>query len=104
MGFVTMTLKNATMKASAGHMFSPLTTSWKSRGSGSLTAEDVKDLNAFINDKVNKMLKGHNNELHMMSNFKELLISSGDESIEIIVSGISAEASDNKDSKLAAKK
>eukprot|EP00957_Ditylum_brightwellii_P097435 7421004-Ditylum_brightwellii.AAC.2 len=69
-----------------------------------LVAKDVKDLNTFINDKVNKMLNEHDNNLHVMNSVKELSISSSNESIQSIASNTLAKASDSKDRKLAAKK
>eukprot|EP00957_Ditylum_brightwellii_P022412 1691449-Ditylum_brightwellii.AAC.1 len=81
-----------------GNIFSPLTTSWKSRGS------EFKDLNMFVNDKINKMPKEHGNDLHVMSNFEELLISSSNNIIKSSVSDTLAKVFNKEDSKLEAKK
>eukprot|EP00957_Ditylum_brightwellii_P145488 11078233-Ditylum_brightwellii.AAC.1 len=69
-----------------------------------LNAIVVKDLNAFINDKVDEILKEHDNALHMVSDFKERLISSSNKSGQSIIRKTSVIASNNKDCKPVAKK
>eukprot|EP00957_Ditylum_brightwellii_P108201 8255646-Ditylum_brightwellii.AAC.1 len=90
MGFVMMSWKSATMNTLEGSTYSPLTASWKSRGSDS--------------NKVNVMLKEYNNSLHAIRNFKELLISSSNESIECPISNALVKATGNEYSKLVTKK
>eukprot|EP00957_Ditylum_brightwellii_P056359 4272263-Ditylum_brightwellii.AAC.1 len=68
-----ITKESVTMSMLAGSMFSPLTALWKSRGS-------------VVNNKVDKMIKEHNNTLHVISNFKGLLISLSDDRTESIIS------------------
>eukprot|EP00957_Ditylum_brightwellii_P200378 15276472-Ditylum_brightwellii.AAC.1 len=58
----------------------------------------------FVNNKVNKMFKEHVNNMHIMSNFENVLISSTDKSVQRIMSITSVEASNNEDCKLVAKK
>eukprot|EP00957_Ditylum_brightwellii_P049073 3723546-Ditylum_brightwellii.AAC.1 len=70
----------------------------------SLTGKEVKDLNTFVKDKINKTIKERNRNMHAMSNFKDLLISSSDESIQSIISNNSNEESDSNSHKPAHKK
>eukprot|EP00957_Ditylum_brightwellii_P186993 14241216-Ditylum_brightwellii.AAC.1 len=59
----------------------------------SLTGKEVKDLNVFAKDKIDKTIKDRNCDMHAMSDFKDLLISSSDESIQSIISNTSNEES-----------
>eukprot|EP00957_Ditylum_brightwellii_P120702 9206554-Ditylum_brightwellii.AAC.1 len=70
----------------------------------SLSAKEVKDLNAFVKDKVDKMIKDCNYDMHAMSGFKNLLISSSNESAQSIKRNTSTKASDDEDCKQTAKK
>eukprot|EP00957_Ditylum_brightwellii_P111756 8523835-Ditylum_brightwellii.AAC.1 len=70
----------------------------------SLTGNEVKDLNTFIKDKIKDTIKGHDCNIHAMSNFKDLSISSSNKSIQSIISNTSVEDSDNNSCKLAPKK
>eukprot|EP00957_Ditylum_brightwellii_P146162 11128968-Ditylum_brightwellii.AAC.1 len=63
-----------------------------------LIGKEVKDLNTFVKDKINKTIKEHNCNMHVMSDFKDLSISSSNESIKSIksvISNTSVESSDN---------
>ena len=60
-----------------------------------MTGKEVKDLNAFVKDKINETIKEHNHDMHAMSNFKDLSISSSHESIQSIISNTSNEESDS---------
>eukprot|EP00957_Ditylum_brightwellii_P056622 4292096-Ditylum_brightwellii.AAC.1 len=73
----------------------------KKRG---LTGRDVKDLNAFIKDKIKEMIKERNRNMHAMSNFDNLSISSSDDSIESIISDTFNEESGGNSCKPAHKK
>jgi hypothetical protein len=73
----------------------------KKRG---LAGKEVKDLNAFVKDKINETVKQHECSMRVMSNFEELSISSSNESVQSIVSDTSVEDSGNEDCKLASKK
>eukprot|EP00957_Ditylum_brightwellii_P004597 349611-Ditylum_brightwellii.AAC.1 len=70
----------------------------------SLTGREVKDLNTFVKDKIKETIKDRNRNMHAMSNFKDLSISSSDDSIESIISGAFDEESDSDSRKLAHKK
>eukprot|EP00957_Ditylum_brightwellii_P051280 3888028-Ditylum_brightwellii.AAC.1 len=41
-----------------------------------LSAKEVKDLNIFVKGKINKTIKEHNCNMHAMSNFEDLFLSS----------------------------
>eukprot|EP00957_Ditylum_brightwellii_P001771 136344-Ditylum_brightwellii.AAC.1 len=69
----------------------------KKRG---LICKEVKDLNVFVKDKI----KERNCNMHTMSNFKDLSISSSSKSIQSIISNTSVEGSGNESYKLAHKK
>eukprot|EP00957_Ditylum_brightwellii_P075112 5707866-Ditylum_brightwellii.AAC.1 len=75
-----------------------------------LTGQEVKDLNTFvkdnvfIKDKINETIKERNHNMHAMSNFKDLSISSIDDSIKSIISDTSDEESDSDSCKPAHKK
>eukprot|EP00957_Ditylum_brightwellii_P088239 6721969-Ditylum_brightwellii.AAC.1 len=69
-----------------------------------LTGKEVKDLNTFVKDKIDETIKEHNRDMQTMSDFKDLSISSSDESIQSIISNTSDEESDNNSRKLAHKK
>eukprot|EP00957_Ditylum_brightwellii_P171977 13093665-Ditylum_brightwellii.AAC.2 len=69
-----------------------------------LTGKEVKDLNAFIKDKINKTLKERNRDMHTTSNFEDLSISSSNKSIQSIISNTSDEESDGDSCKPAHKK
>eukprot|EP00957_Ditylum_brightwellii_P182555 13906305-Ditylum_brightwellii.AAC.1 len=58
----------------------------------------------FVKDKINETIKERNCNMHAMSNFKDLSISSSNESIQSIVSDTSDEESDNDSCKPAHKK
>eukprot|EP00957_Ditylum_brightwellii_P011338 857339-Ditylum_brightwellii.AAC.1 len=70
----------------------------------SLTGREVKDLNAFVKDKINETIKEHNRNMHAMSNFEDLSISSSNDSIKSIISDTYDEESDGNSHKLAHKK
>ena len=59
----------------------------------SLTGREVKDLNAFVKDKMRDC------NMQRMSNFKDLSISSSNEIIQIIISNTSDEESDGNSCK-----
>eukprot|EP00957_Ditylum_brightwellii_P013758 1037124-Ditylum_brightwellii.AAC.1 len=58
----------------------------KKRG---LTGKEVKDLNALVKDKVKEMIKESNHNMHTMSDFKDLSISSSNKSIQSIINDTS---------------
>eukprot|EP00957_Ditylum_brightwellii_P190088 14471441-Ditylum_brightwellii.AAC.1 len=70
----------------------------------SLTGQEVKDLNAFVKDKIEETIKESNRNMHTMSNFKDLSISSSNDSIQSIISNTSDEESDSNSCKPAHKK
>eukprot|EP00957_Ditylum_brightwellii_P061851 4693602-Ditylum_brightwellii.AAC.1 len=51
-----------------------------------LTGQEVKDLNMFVKDKIDETIKEHDRNMHAMSNFKDLSISSSNNSIKSIIS------------------
>ena len=59
----------------------------------SLTGREVKDLNAFVKDKINETIKERNCNMYAMSNFNNLSLSSSNESMESIISNTSDEES-----------
>eukprot|EP00957_Ditylum_brightwellii_P022067 1664664-Ditylum_brightwellii.AAC.1 len=73
----------------------------KKRG---LTCKEVKDLNAFVKDKIKERIKERNRGVHTMNDFKDLSISSSNESIQSIISDTSVEGSDDDSHKPANKK
>eukprot|EP00957_Ditylum_brightwellii_P168607 12833484-Ditylum_brightwellii.AAC.1 len=48
----------------------------------SLSAKEVKDLIVFIKDKIKEMIKERNCNMHVMSNFEDLSISSSNKSVQ----------------------
>eukprot|EP00957_Ditylum_brightwellii_P041977 3178777-Ditylum_brightwellii.AAC.1 len=58
----------------------------------------------FIKDKINEMIKECNHNMHRMSNFEDLSISSSSKSVHSIISNTSVKGSDNKSCKPASKK
>eukprot|EP00957_Ditylum_brightwellii_P146836 11178237-Ditylum_brightwellii.AAC.1 len=116
---VTITWMSATLCKPTGSTFSPCTVSQNSRGSGrsglsrmpkgrpkrcGLTGKEVKDLNAFFKDKIKETIKECNCNMHAMSDFEDLSISSSSKHIQSIISNTSVEGSDNKSCKLVHKK
>eukprot|EP00957_Ditylum_brightwellii_P182840 13927522-Ditylum_brightwellii.AAC.1 len=73
----------------------------KKRG---LTGREVKDRNAFVKDKIEETIKERNHDMHAMSDFKDLSISSSNGSIKSIISDTSNEESDSNSCKPAHKK
>eukprot|EP00957_Ditylum_brightwellii_P209705 15362868-Ditylum_brightwellii.AAC.1 len=69
-----------------------------------LTGKEVKDLNEFVKDKIDETIKERDRNMHAMSNFEDLSISSSDESIQSIISDTSNEESDSNSCKPADKK
>eukprot|EP00957_Ditylum_brightwellii_P176839 13470028-Ditylum_brightwellii.AAC.1 len=69
-----------------------------------LTGREVKDLNTFVKDKIDETIKERNRNMHAMSNFKDLYISSSNESIKSIINNTSDEESDGNSRKPAHKK
>eukprot|EP00957_Ditylum_brightwellii_P002979 228075-Ditylum_brightwellii.AAC.1 len=69
-----------------------------------LTGKEVKDLNAFVKDKINETIKERNRNMHTMSNLKDLSISSSNESIQGIIISTSDEELDSDSCKPAHKK
>ena len=69
-----------------------------------LTGKEVKDLNAFVKDKINETIKDRDRDLHAMSDFDDISISSSDDSVMSIVSDTSDEESDGDSHKPAHKK
>eukprot|EP00957_Ditylum_brightwellii_P064799 4916854-Ditylum_brightwellii.AAC.1 len=69
-----------------------------------LTGKEVKDLNAFVKDKIKETIKESNRDMHEMSNFEDLSISLNNESIQSIISNTFDEESDSDSYKLAHKK
>eukprot|EP00957_Ditylum_brightwellii_P122772 9362330-Ditylum_brightwellii.AAC.1 len=73
----------------------------KKRG---LTGREVKDLNAFVKDKIKEMIKECDCDMHAMSDFKNLSISSSNDSIKSIIRDASDEVLDSNSCKPAHKK
>ena len=69
-----------------------------------LTGKEVKDLNMFVKDKIKEIIKERDCNMHAISDFEDLSISSSDESIQSIISGTSDEESDSDSCKPAHKK
>eukprot|EP00957_Ditylum_brightwellii_P186497 14199322-Ditylum_brightwellii.AAC.1 len=69
-----------------------------------MTGREVKDLNAIVKDMIDETTKERNRDMHAMSNFKDLSISSSNNSIKCIVSDTSDEESDGNNHKLPHKK
>eukprot|EP00957_Ditylum_brightwellii_P066362 5037550-Ditylum_brightwellii.AAC.1 len=53
-----------------------------------LSAKEVKDLNTFVKGKVDETIKEHNYNMHAMSDFKNMSISSSNKSVQSILSNI----------------
>eukprot|EP00957_Ditylum_brightwellii_P211590 15366348-Ditylum_brightwellii.AAC.1 len=51
-----------------------------------LSAKEVKDLNAFVKGKINEMIKEHHCNMHVMSNFEDMSLSSSNKSVQSIIS------------------
>eukprot|EP00957_Ditylum_brightwellii_P160638 12229057-Ditylum_brightwellii.AAC.1 len=47
-----------------------------------LTGKEVKDLNTFVKEKIKEMIKECNHNMHAMSDFEDLSISSSNKSIQ----------------------
>eukprot|EP00957_Ditylum_brightwellii_P175180 13336688-Ditylum_brightwellii.AAC.1 len=60
----------------------------------SLSAIEVKDLNAFVKNKIDEMIKECNCNIHAMSNFEDLSLSSSNKSVQSIINNTSEEGSD----------
>eukprot|EP00957_Ditylum_brightwellii_P012075 912794-Ditylum_brightwellii.AAC.1 len=114
-----MAWMSATLCRATGSTFSPHTVSQNSRGSGrssllktpkggpkrrGLAGKEVKDLIAFVKDKIKEMIKERNRNMHAMSDFKDLSISSSNKSIRSIISNTCVEGLDNNSCKPAHKK
>eukprot|EP00957_Ditylum_brightwellii_P006613 501770-Ditylum_brightwellii.AAC.1 len=69
-----------------------------------LTGKEVMDLNVFIKDKINEMIKERNRNMHTMSNFEDLSISLSKKSIQSVISNTFVEDSDDNSCKPAHKK
>eukprot|EP00957_Ditylum_brightwellii_P020656 1557227-Ditylum_brightwellii.AAC.1 len=69
-----------------------------------LTGREIKDLNVFVKDKIKETIKDRDCDMHAMSNFEDLSISSSNDSIKSIISDTSDEESDSDSCKLAHKK
>eukprot|EP00957_Ditylum_brightwellii_P026532 2007310-Ditylum_brightwellii.AAC.1 len=69
-----------------------------------LSAKEVKDLITFTKNKIDEMIKEYNCNMHVMSDFKDLSISSSDKKVQSIISDTSVEGSDSKSCKPASKK
>eukprot|EP00957_Ditylum_brightwellii_P148158 11280494-Ditylum_brightwellii.AAC.1 len=70
----------------------------------SLTGGEVKDLNAFVKDKIDDTIKERNCNMHTMSDFEDLSISSSNDNTESIISNTSDEELDGNSRKPAHKK
>eukprot|EP00957_Ditylum_brightwellii_P199835 15234199-Ditylum_brightwellii.AAC.1 len=73
----------------------------KKRG---LTGKEVKDLKAFIKDKIKETIKERNCNMHTISDYKDLSISLSNGGIKSIINYISVEDLDNDSCKPAHKK
>jgi hypothetical protein len=69
-----------------------------------LTGREVKDLNAFVKDKIKETIKERHCDMHARSNFEDLSISSSNDSIKSIISDTSNEELDSDSRKPAHKK
>eukprot|EP00957_Ditylum_brightwellii_P012176 920173-Ditylum_brightwellii.AAC.1 len=58
----------------------------------------------FVKDKIDKTIKERDHNMHVMINFKDLSISSSNESIQSIINNTSDEESDSNSCKPAHKK
>eukprot|EP00957_Ditylum_brightwellii_P113629 8663554-Ditylum_brightwellii.AAC.1 len=47
-----------------------------------LSAKEVKDINMFVKDKINETIKQHDCNIHAMSDFEDLSISSSNENVQ----------------------
>eukprot|EP00957_Ditylum_brightwellii_P081556 6204427-Ditylum_brightwellii.AAC.1 len=70
----------------------------------SLTGREVKDPNMFVNNKIKENFKERDRDMHAMSDFDNLSLSSGDESMESIISNTSDEELDGDSRNLVHKK
>eukprot|EP00957_Ditylum_brightwellii_P008189 619639-Ditylum_brightwellii.AAC.1 len=73
----------------------------KKRG---LTGREVKDLNAFVKDNIEESIKERDRDMHAMSDFNNLFLSSSNDSMESIIGDTSDEESDGNSHKPAHKK
>eukprot|EP00957_Ditylum_brightwellii_P125169 9542392-Ditylum_brightwellii.AAC.1 len=48
----------------------------------SLSTKEAKNLNMFVKDKINEMIKQRNHGMHIISNFEDLSISSSNKSVQ----------------------
>eukprot|EP00957_Ditylum_brightwellii_P162594 12381131-Ditylum_brightwellii.AAC.1 len=69
-----------------------------------LSTKEVKNFNVFVKDKVDKIIKECDCNMHAMSKFKDMLISSSNKSFQSILNDTSIEGSNNEDCKLTTKK
>eukprot|EP00957_Ditylum_brightwellii_P093923 7152869-Ditylum_brightwellii.AAC.1 len=69
-----------------------------------LIGKEVKDLNVFVKDKIEETIKERDRDMHAMSDFEDLFISSSNKIIQSIVSNTSVKSSDNDSCKSAHKK
>ena len=69
-----------------------------------LTGKEVKDLNAFVKDKIEETIKERDRDMHAMSNFDNLSLSSSNEIMESIISNMSDKELDGDSCKPAHKK
>eukprot|EP00957_Ditylum_brightwellii_P167710 12767304-Ditylum_brightwellii.AAC.1 len=58
-----------------------------------LTGKEVKDLNAFVKDKIDKTIKERDRDMQAMSDFDDIFLSSSNESMESIISDTNDEES-----------
>eukprot|EP00957_Ditylum_brightwellii_P007968 603372-Ditylum_brightwellii.AAC.1 len=58
----------------------------------------------FVKDKIKETIKECDCNMHAMNNFKDLSLSSSNDSIQSIISDTSVKGSDNKSHKQACKK
>eukprot|EP00957_Ditylum_brightwellii_P059189 4492127-Ditylum_brightwellii.AAC.1 len=73
----------------------------KKRG---LTGREVKNLNTFVKDKIKETIKERDHDMHAMSNFDNMSISSSNDSIKSIISDTFNEELDGDSCKPAHKK
>eukprot|EP00957_Ditylum_brightwellii_P184505 14053110-Ditylum_brightwellii.AAC.1 len=69
-----------------------------------LSAKEVKDLNAFVKDKINETIKELDCNMYMISNFEDLSISSSNKIVQSIISNTSVKGSDDESLKQASMK
>eukprot|EP00957_Ditylum_brightwellii_P139267 10614023-Ditylum_brightwellii.AAC.1 len=96
-----MTLTSATLFKLAESTFSPPP---YYRIAEAPAGKEVKDLNAFVKEKIHETIKECNHNMNAINDFEDLSISSSNESIQSIISDTSDEELDNNSCKLAHKK